>query len=237
MRLLLLIAALALPAVSVSFSSPPLPSTEGYSAEEFLAWDGAVDPISRTAALEIIQARRQLILRQEAADFRRVPTVFGTRLDEPEALKKFRAEEHKKIRSLLPRGREKDFQSHRSTWLQEIEKARAAFPLLPNPPLSLQTTFKAEQVLVELTLSAPSPLYHLEIDQVTSEKDAAVVRATWVRPPLGELIGHTPEPASITRPLQLAPQPRLELWLRTRDEDLPFRTEYLRVLNAPLTPP
>jgi hypothetical protein len=90
------------------------------------------------------------------------------------------------------------------------------------------------EVTVDLVVSAPSPLFQLEIDQVEETKDGVVVRATWVRPPLAALVGKKVEAAQVTKNLGMARQGKLEVWLRTRDEDMPLRTEYQRLLEVPL---
>jgi hypothetical protein len=87
---------------------------------------------------------------------------------------------------------------------------------------------------VDLVVSAPSPLFHLEIDQVEETKDGVVVRATWVRPPLAALVGKTVEAAQVVKQVSLPRQGKLEVWLRTRDEDMPLRTDYQLLWAVPL---
>lgn len=217
-----------------AWAAKPMAAADPYRGEEFLAWDGALDEGARQEARRLVEERRALIARQDTRDFQWVPTPFGDRPDESDEVKKFRQQEHQKIRALLPASKEKDFQAFREGWKRQVEAARAAFPLLPKPPVSLQTTDDGSALTVDLVIGAPSPLFQLEIDQVEETKDGVVVRATWVRPPLGVLAGKTVEAAQVAKKATFARRGKLEVWVRTRDEDLPFRTEYQRLLAVPL---
>jgi hypothetical protein len=218
-----------------AWAAKPGTAADFYRGEEFLAWDGAKDEGARQQARRLIEERRALIARLDTRNFKSVRTAFGERREEPDELKKFRQQEHQKIRALLPSGKEKEFQAFRQGWKQQVEAAGAAFPLMSNPPVTLQMTDDGSAVTVDLVVGAPSPLFQLEIDQVEETKDGVVVRATWVRPPLGVLAGKTVEAVQVAKKATFARRGKLEVWVRTRDEDLPFRTEYQRLLAFPLS--
>jgi hypothetical protein len=220
--------------VTWGWAAKPGTAADFYRGEEFLAWEGAKDEGARQQAQRLIEERRALIARLDTRNFKSVRTTFGERREEPDELKKFRQQEHQKIRALLPSGKEKEFQAFRQGWKQQVEAAGAAFPLLPNPPVTLHMADDGSGMTVDLVVSAPSPLFQLEIDQVEETKDGVVVRATWVRPPLAALVGKKVEAAQVTKNLGMARQGKLEVWLRTRDEDMPLRTEYQRLLEVPL---
>jgi hypothetical protein len=217
-----------------AWAAKPGAGADFYRGEEFLAWDGAKDEGARQQAQRLIEERRTLIARFDMRDFKSVRTAFGERREEPDSLKKFRQQEHQKIRALLPSGKEKQFQAFRQGWKQQVEAAGEAFPLLPKPPFSLQTTDDGRAMKVDLIVGAPSPLFQLEIDQVEETKDGVVVRATWVRPPLAALVGKTVEAAQVVKQVSLPRQGKLEVWLRTRDEDMPLRTDYQLLWAVPL---
>lgn len=205
-----------------------------FRAEEFLAWDEAVDAASRAEAERLLRERKEWVSRLEEQDFKLVPSAFGDHLHEPEALQRWRRKEHQTILKLIPAGKSKKFQKFREQWLREIAAARDAFPLLPNPPVSLQTTDNGQKMTVDLILGAPSTSFSLEIDEVKEKEHSVEVRATWVRPPLSSLVGKVPEPSQISQRVELTRKENLEVWVRTRDEDLPIRTNYQKLLAVPL---
>jgi len=220
-----------LPQVPAQASGPPAAL---YRAEEFLAWAGAADDTARKEAERLLRERHTLIARQEAQDFELVPTPFGDRPDEPEEVLEWRRQEHRKLLALIPKGRAKEFEKFREDWRRQAEAARTAFPLLPKPPISLQTTDDGEKMTVDLIIGAPSSLFALEIDEVKETDEGVEVRATWVRPPASALVGKAPETAQVARRAEFARKGKLVVWLRTRDEDLPFRTAYQKLLAVPL---
>jgi hypothetical protein len=205
-----------------------------FQAEEFLAWPEAVDPASRETAERLVAERRKLIETLEAEDFVLVPTTFGNRVDEPKALQAWRTEEHQKIRALFTPGQEKRFREFRADWLERVEQARAVFPLVSRPSVSLQTTMDGEKTVVHLLVNAPSTLYRLVIDRVSEFDEGVQVEAAWVRPSLAELVGATPEPVTVSQKAEFRPKGNLELWVRPLDLDLPYRRPYEKVLEVPL---
>lgn len=219
----------------VVLSPPAWPEArELYRAEALLTWGKLTTPVVEQEVASLIRRRQVLIENLSAADFTIVPTPFGSRLDEPAALQKLRQEEHRKILAFIPRAEHKNFEQFYKSWLEEITRANSAFPLLPKPNLDIQLESREGSHLVTFLVAAPSPRFTLTVDSLKPGQDSNIIHVTWNRPPLDELRGQEPQPTTIRQHVEVSPAKKIEIWLRARDGDLPFRRDYVKLAELPL---
>lgn len=218
------------------FSAPPADpaGVETYQVEEYLAWPEAAESPSRPEAETLLARRRELIATLDAGDFRFVPTPFGDRPEEPAKLAALRKEEHARIRRFLPAGAERRFREFRADWQTRADAARQRFPREAAPAVTLQVAVENGRAAVEFAVGALSPHYRFEIDKTESSPEGVKVYATWHRPSVTRLIDAEPARTQLAAKAEVEARGTMELWLRPRDEDYPYRTEYVRVLSAPL---
>lgn len=188
---------------------------------------------------QIVHERQELARSITAEDFCAVATPFGIRVDLPEKVVQWRAEECRRVRALIPSAAIAAVEAFAESIREQSEDYERRYPLKQQFALELTKAVRQEGqgkvLLLDLSVPTESSGYTLVHELAEEAQGKLVIRVTLVRPSYYLVRDKESSPEKIRARITYAGLPKaVEIWTRAIDQTLPLNVSFQRLGTMPI---